>query len=104
MLRVSTSYRLDAETGAAWVLRLEGRLQGDWVNQLRRQWDRLRSHDDAVRVCIELDEVELVDEEGRLLLAELHAAGVDVAGEVGEKRDGTDQALRDSALPTRPRS
>jgi len=79
MLGMSTGYRLEADAGPAWVLRLEGRLQGEWVQELRRQWQRLRGPDDAVRICVELDDVEFVDRSGQLLLAEMHAAGVHVA-------------------------
>ena len=79
MMGITTAYRLAAETGASWVLRLEGRLQGEWVKELRREWLRLRDADDAVPISVELEGVEFVDATGKLLLAEMHRAGVRVA-------------------------
>jgi anti-anti-sigma regulatory factor len=80
MLGITTAYRLAAETGAVWVLRLEGRLQGDRVNELRREWQRLRDVAGAVPIQVELEGVEFVDKVGRLLLAEMHREGVQLAG------------------------
>jgi hypothetical protein len=77
LLRITTSYQLAAETGAAYILELRGRLQDDSVEELRRAWRPLR---DAVAVAgvpiwVVLADVEFVDAAGKALLAEMHRAG-----------------------------
>src|SRR5262249_60565035 len=41
MLRITTTYRL-AETGA-YILRVAGRLEDNWVQELRRSWRPLQN-------------------------------------------------------------
>lgn len=80
MLRISTGYRIEPDDGGAWVLRLEGNLQGEWVDQLRRQWQELREPEIAP-IRVELREMGFVDLAGRLLLDEMRRSGVRVAWE-----------------------
>jgi ABC-type transporter Mla MlaB component len=77
MLRITTTYRL-AETGARYTLRLAGRLEGDWAQELRRAWRALQNAVAAVPIRIELADVEHVDAPGRALLAEMRRAGVEI--------------------------
>jgi len=86
MLRIIATYQLAAETGAAYMLELKGRLEGDWVDELRRTWRPLREAIAKVPVSLAVSEVEFVDAAGRMLLAEMHRAGVDVARE--KRRSG----------------
>jgi ABC-type transporter Mla MlaB component len=79
MLRIIATYQLAAETGAALRLELKGRLEGDCVDELRRTWRPLRAAIAEVPVSVAVSEVEFVDAAGKVLLAEMHRAGVDVA-------------------------
>src|SRR5262249_38080381 len=72
MLRIIAAYQLAAETGAAYMLELKGRLEGDWVDELRRTWRPLREAIAKVPVSLAVSEVEFVDAAGRMLLAEMH--------------------------------
>jgi hypothetical protein len=74
-LRIVTAYQLAAETGAAYILELKGRLQGDSVEQLRRAWRPLREVVAEVPIWLVLADVECVDAAGKALLAEMHEAG-----------------------------
>jgi len=75
MLRITIQYR------PGTVLRLEGRLQGPWVDELRNCWQRERtaSGDQAIR--IELVDVRFVDVAGKTLLSEMHRAGVEIVAQ-----------------------
>jgi ABC-type transporter Mla MlaB component len=79
MLRIIATYQLVAETGAAYMLELKGRLEGDCVDELRRSWRALRSAVTDISISVVTSEVEFVDAAGRVLLAEMHCAGVDFA-------------------------
>lgn len=74
-LRITTTYQLAAETGAAYILELKGRLQGDSVEELRRAWRPLRDAVAGVPIRVVLADVEFVDATGKALLAEMHRAG-----------------------------
>src|SRR5262249_12707813 len=74
-LRIVTAYQLAAETGAAYILELTGRLQGDSVEQLRRAWRPLREVVAEVPIRVVLADVECIDAAGQALLAEMHDAG-----------------------------
>ena len=78
MSGISTWYRISAQTGVAWVLKPEGRLHGELVNQLRCEWQRLRETAPEVRVRVELAAVESIDPSGERLLAEMASKGVHI--------------------------
>jgi hypothetical protein len=69
MLRITPE-----QVGGVWLLRLEGRLMGAWVDELRNCW--LSLADTAVR--LELVDVAFVDAAGKALLAEMYRAGVHI--------------------------
>ena len=73
MLRIITQHH-----DAKLVLRLEGRLQGPWVDELRNCWQRARGStgDEAIR--IELVDVGFVDPAAKALLTEMYCAGVEI--------------------------
>jgi anti-anti-sigma factor len=58
------------------LLRLEGRLVGDWVAELERCCRELLSHEGILEIVIDLDAVSYIDSDGEALLAALHACGV----------------------------
>jgi hypothetical protein len=74
MLRIIATYQLAAETGAAYMLELKGRLEGNGVDELRRTWRPLREAIAKVPVSLAVSEVEFVDAAGKILLAEMHRA------------------------------
>lgn len=58
------------EVGGAVVLRLEGKVSGQWVDELRRvTWEILQ--EPATRLVLDLAEVSFIDADGLELLREL---------------------------------
>ena len=70
MLRITACHQEDTVT-----LRLEGQLQGPWVDELHECWQRERAARGGAAILIELVEVYPVDAAGRALLARMHRAG-----------------------------
>jgi hypothetical protein len=56
--------------------RLEGRLCGPWVRELRQCWQTAVSITDGRRTVLDLREVDFVDPEGQSLMAEMCHQGV----------------------------
>ena len=83
MADVATIYRLAAESDPTWVLRLDGNLEGEAVEELRSEWRRLRNADRAIPVLIELENADFVDDGGTALLAEMRQAGTVVVVSCG---------------------
>ena len=90
MLRITITRRAAGKRGAAWVMELEGRIQGEWVKELRRAWRRLRETSDGVPISVVLADVDFVDSAGKVLLVEMYRDGVDVV-----VRNGLAAMLRD---------
>ena len=57
-------------------LKLEGKLAGLWVAELRQCWRTASSTTAGRRTTVELDEVDFDCPEGETLLAEMHQEGV----------------------------
>lgn len=57
-------------------LRLEGRLSGAWVNELRQCWQTAASTTEFRATVLDLREVDFVDPDGQALLADMHRRGV----------------------------
>lgn len=56
--------------------RLEGRLCGPWVNELRQCWQTATSTTEGRRTVLDLLEVDFVDSEGQALMADMSSRGV----------------------------
>jgi anti-anti-sigma regulatory factor len=56
--------------------RLEGRLSGAWVGELRQCWLTAQSTISARKTILDLGEVDYVDADGQCLLAEMFQHGV----------------------------
>jgi len=56
--------------------RLEGRLSGAWVDELRQCWLTAQSTIRSRKATLDLGEVDYVDANGQALLSELHQHGV----------------------------
>ncbi len=57
-------------------LRLEGRLAGPWVGELRQCWQAAGATAARRAVVLDLREVDFVDPDGQALLADMHRWGV----------------------------
>jgi hypothetical protein len=57
-------------------LRLEGRLCGAWVGELRQCWQTASSTTAGRETVADLRELDFIDTAGRELLGEMHRAGV----------------------------
>jgi len=73
MLRITTHHQ-DGRV----VLRLEGRLHGPWVDELRNCWQRESESAGDEPIRIELIDVRFVDALGKALLTQMHRAGVEI--------------------------
>lgn len=56
-------------------MKLEGRIAGPWVEELRRTWTSLAPSLGSKRLCLDLCEVTFVDTAGKQLLTNLRKAG-----------------------------
>ena len=56
-------------------LQLEGKLAGDWVQELERCWLRVRSTTQGRKIIVDLTDNDFVDENGKRLLATMHKDG-----------------------------
>jgi ABC-type transporter Mla MlaB component len=70
MLRITTE-----ESYSLTTFRLEGKLKGDWVQELERCWTDARALWPETQFSIDLDNVEFVDESGSALLARMVSYG-----------------------------
>jgi len=56
--------------------RLEGRLCGAWVGELRQCWQTAQSTVQNRKATLDLGEVDYIDADGQSLLSEMHRQGV----------------------------
>jgi hypothetical protein len=87
MLRIT---RVDAEEGA--LVRLEGRLVGPWVSELR---SFIAAHPDGAKRRLDLAGLEFVDRDGARLLVELRTAGAEIISARPYVADLLEAATRD---------
>jgi anti-anti-sigma regulatory factor len=64
----------------AAVLRVEGKLSGESVDELRRVWTALRTDFPDKQAVVELSSVMCVDNAGRKLLSQMHSWGTRLSG------------------------
>jgi ABC-type transporter Mla MlaB component len=57
-------------------MKLEGKLSGPWVEELRQCWRTASSTTAGRTTSVDLSDVDFVDAEGQSLLAEMHGQGV----------------------------
>jgi anti-anti-sigma regulatory factor len=58
--------------------RLEGKLSGPWVTELRQCWNTASSTTHGRRTVMDLREVDFVDPAGEVLLGDMSQQGVDL--------------------------
>ncbi len=66
------------ERGTELFLKLEGRLRGSWVSELRLLWDSIRAGAKQSALRIDLVDLDYIDPLGRALLSEMHRSGVEI--------------------------
>jgi anti-anti-sigma regulatory factor len=59
------------------VFKLEGRLTGPWVEELKICWQKSVAAEQPIKGVV-LDEVTFIDEAGKELLADMHRQGVEL--------------------------
>lgn len=67
VLRISVQ-----EMPTARTIKLEGRIAGPWVAELKRVWPSLASDLDSKKLALDLREVTFADASGRQLLSEIY--------------------------------
>jgi hypothetical protein len=75
MLRITVRQKADLTE-----LMLEGKLAGDWVNELRTVWADVRSWTPEEHLLVRLTDVSGIDMAGRSLLSEMYSAGSVLTG------------------------
>ena len=64
------------DSAAELRIRLEGRLNGPWVNELRQCWRTASSTTGGRTTVLDLRDVDFVCPDGEQLIAEMHREGV----------------------------
>jgi ABC-type transporter Mla MlaB component len=70
MLRIT-----EQRAGERLVLKLEGRISGDWVTEVDTSWRSAVASGER-SICVDLSDVSRVDSAGQALLARMYRAGV----------------------------
>ncbi len=76
MLRITTN-----ESPQVVTMRLEGRLEGPWVEVLAQSFGNTLTKLGGRRLCVDLNGVTFVDAQGKAQLAEMYAKGSELLGE-----------------------
>lgn len=71
MLRITTE-----QSDHSLSLKLEGRVEGPWVEVLRKTWTDAMGHDKGQKVSLDFGGVSFADFEGRHLLLTMQREGV----------------------------
>ena len=66
------------DSAGEFLLKIEGRLSGLWVQELEQCWRTAASTTQGRRTVLDLGEVDFVDPAGESLLARMHAEGVEL--------------------------
>ena len=72
MLRITTH-----ENSQIFTFRLEGRLEGPWVEVLTQCWLSIADSSEKKRLRVDLNGVTFVDGEGKARLAQMYAQGAE---------------------------
>lgn len=62
------------------TLYVEGKLSGDWVDELRRVWTSVRNESPGKQTIVNITSVRAVDSTGRKLLSQMHGWGTRLDG------------------------
>jgi anti-anti-sigma regulatory factor len=67
------------QDGETITLKIEGCFAGEWVNEMKRCWDEVKTDPRPRAIRIDLTDVTFIDAAGRELLAQMFASGA-IAG------------------------
>lgn len=67
------------QDGETITLKIEGCLAGEWVNEMKRCWDEVKTGARRRAIRIDLTDVTFIDAAGKGLLAQMFASGA-IAG------------------------
>jgi len=91
MLKITTKTSVEGE-----VWELEGKLSGDWAVELKRCWKEQRRRAD-LPLQLHLKAVSYIDATGKLVLAEMFGAGVEIRGGGCMTKGVVDEIVREAA-------
>jgi hypothetical protein len=80
--------------------RLEGKLAGPWVTELRQCWQTASSTTAGRQTVVDLRDVDFVDGDGQGLLGEMHGYGVQLHANTPLIRSLLDEICRTSGCAT----
>jgi anti-anti-sigma regulatory factor len=76
---VMTMLRITTTNDATLItFKLEGRIAGPWVDELRNCWEKLPVESSSRAIRVDLREVTFVDADGKQLLAAMHRQGAEL--------------------------
>src|SRR5215472_7944105 len=99
MLRITDVRETMPDGAAVWTLKLEGDIQGSWVNELRRAWRAVRMAASGASIRLVLADVGIVDTAGKALLREMHGDGVNIFATCSSAAAIRDEIVDGSASP-----
>ena len=67
------------QDGETITLKIDGCLAGEWVNEMKRCWDEVKTDARRRAIRIDLTDVTFIDVSGKELLAQMFASGA-IAG------------------------
>ncbi len=73
MLKISVNTESEVN-----VIKLEGKLSGPWVRELKRTWCDVMSWTAADSVVVDLSDVSFIDSEGEKLLGDMFHQGAEL--------------------------
>ncbi len=88
------------DSSAELRLRLEGKLSGPWVTELRQCWLTASSTTAGRETVVDLRDVDFVDAEGQQLLAEMHGRHVELVAASPLIRSMLEEICRPSGCVT----
>jgi len=90
------------QDGETITLKIEGRLAGEWANEMKRCWDEVKNDTRPRVIRIDLAEVTFIDVAGRGLLAQMFASGA-VAGAANVMTKAVVEQLTGKARVIKPK-
>jgi len=82
------------DSAAELRFRLEGRLCGAWVGELRQCWHTASSTLSGRNAVLDLHEVDFIDPDGQRLLSQMHDEGVQIVAETPLIRSIVDEVCK----------